>query len=70
MDRGKRRQRTALIAQRRLKSLGEVGKGQKVGWFRKWNLTCQCKWCQIMKFDEIKLQRLKDERRNIVSLSS
>lgn len=64
MDRGERRHRTEKIAQKRLKSLGEIGKGQQVGWFRKWNLTCQCSCCQIGKYCDIQLQRMKDERRN------
>jgi len=70
MNRGERRHRTERIARRRLKSLAEAGKGQKVGWFRKWNLTCQCKWCQITKVGDIELQRMKDERRNPISLTS
>jgi hypothetical protein len=67
MDRGERRRRTERVAHRRIENLGDMGRGQKVGWFRKWNLTCKCWMCEIGKLDDIRLQRMKDERRNLLS---
>lgn len=64
MDRLDRRSRAEKVAQRRLKSLRERGEGQLVGWFRKWNLTCDCSMCKAEKYSDIQLQRFKDLRRN------
>ena len=65
MDRAERRTRTDLVAARRLKSLeGSARQGQLVGWFRKWNLSCSCKMCQINKHERAKVQLVKYERRN------
>jgi hypothetical protein len=65
MDRAERRVRTNRIAVRRLRSLCDLMRnGQPVGRFRKWNMTCRCKWCLIAKQDEAKAQLAKDERRN------
>lgn len=66
MDRAERRYRTEKVARRRLFSCPEHGKGQQVGWFRKWNMTCQCRWCMISRYIDIQLQRLKDDRRNVL----
>jgi len=64
MDRAERRYRTYKIALRRLLSMPNQGAGQILGWFRKWNATCRCSICKIEKHDDIRLQRLKDDRRN------
>ncbi len=62
--RSERRYRSLKIALRRWASLGKWKAHQHVGWFRKWNMTCDCALCQLQKSSDIELRRLKDERRN------
>ena len=61
MNRAERRGVTEQIAWYRA---GLYHQTQFLGWFRKWNLTCQCSLCQMEKYDDIRLQRMKDDRRN------
>lgn len=64
--RSERRYITQRIAMRRLASLNRDHRRlnpQEAGYFRKWNMTCQCKYCKIIKYCDIQTQRMKDERR-------
>jgi hypothetical protein len=62
--RSQRRYQTDRIARRRLLSLPTDLRDQPVGRFRKWNMTCRCRICQITKKGNIELQRFRDQRRN------
>lgn len=62
MKRGERRYRTQLIAAKRAARYPSAWNFS--GRFRKWNLTCQCSMCRIARRSGIKLQRLKDQKRN------
>jgi hypothetical protein len=64
MNRGERRFRANHIAERRLNSLPPDMRDQPVGRFRKWNMTCRCSHCMIMREVNMELRRLKDLRRN------
>ena len=66
MNRAERRDRAYRIALRRLLSMPNKGRGQILGWFRKWNSTCDCKICKAAHEDSKKIQKIKDYRRNPV----
>lgn len=38
-----------------------------LGRFRKWNQSCGCRMCQIGGHGDMLTQRMKDERRNVLS---
>jgi hypothetical protein len=62
MNRAERRYRTYRAARRR--QIKNRWEDQPIGRFRKWNGTCQCRYCQMEKYYSIQLQRWKDQRRN------
>lgn len=66
MNRAERRDRAYRIALRRLLSMPNKGRGQILGWFRKWNSTCDCSVCKAGLKDDKRIQKLKDYRRNPV----
>ena len=67
MSRAERRYLTYKVALRR--SLLYPSERNLPGKFRKWNLTCKCRCCRHggRQYD-MKTQRIKDLRRNILPL--
>jgi hypothetical protein len=62
MNRAERRYRTEKVA--RWRAALYPSPYNFPGRFRKWNLTHRCSICAIEKYEDIRLQRMKDARRN------